>query len=57
MNGTLLDLFGVIAASTGLLGAAVSGALAFLFHRAAGSEHLRFYRPARGASFARPPVR
>ena len=36
MNGTLLDLFGVIAASTGLLGAAVSGVLAFLLHRAAG---------------------
>lgn len=36
MNGTLLDLFGVIAASTGLLGATVSGVLAFLLHRAAG---------------------
>ena len=35
MNGTLLDLFGVIAASTGLPGAPVSGALAFLLPREA----------------------
>ena len=40
MNGTLLDLFGVIAASTGLLGAAFSGALVFLLPRAAVSGAL-----------------
>ena len=40
MNGTLLDLFGVIAASTGLLDAMVSGALAFLLHRAVVSSAL-----------------
>ncbi len=35
-DGTVLDLLGVAAASAGVLGAVVSGVLAYLLHRAAG---------------------